>query len=144
MWNKLLLLLLLGVASFAHASEGKFSFLQENEPAPFTGTLFDPEATARLLSNHKFLKEEYDLKLGFELQKQETEFQLRLDQLQITLDTQKERCETTLAIKNTEIEQLNKIIQKKPGKNALIWGIVGGFVIGVGTTVGITYAVNSQ
>jgi hypothetical protein len=126
----------------AQAADGKFTFIQEEEPAPFTGTLFDPEATARLLANHKFLKEEYDLKLGFELQKQEAGCKLKIDQLNITINTEKERYETTLVLKNTEIEQLNKIIAKKPGSNALIWGIVGGFSVGVATTVGITYAVN--
>ena len=129
-------------SSQSYASDGKFTFIRELEPAPFTGTLFDPEATARLLANNKFLKEEYDLKLGFELDKQRAQYELKIDQLNITIDTERERYETTLSLKNTEIEQLNKIIAKKPGKNALLWGIIGGFVIGVGSTVGITYAVN--
>jgi len=142
MWSKITLLFLFGFLSSAEAADGKFTFIQEGEPAPFTGTLFDPEATARLLANHKFLKEEYDLKLGFELQKQEAQCQLKIDQLSITIDTERERFNSTLVLKNTEIEQLNKIIRKKPGKNALIWGVIGGFAIGVGATIGITYAVN--
>lgn len=129
-------------SSHSYASDGKFTFIQENEPAPFTGTLFDPAATARLLANNKFLKEEYDLKLGFELNKQKAQYGLRIDQLNITIDTERERYETTLNLKNTEIEQLNKIIAKKPGKNALLWGIIGGFVVGAGATVGLSYAVN--
>jgi hypothetical protein len=142
MLNKTLVILFLLFSSQSYASDGKFTFIQELEPAPFTGTLFDPEATARLLANNKFLKEEYDLKLGFELDKQRAQYELKIDQLNITIDTERERHETTLNLKNTEIEQLNKIIAKKPGKNALLWGIIGGFVIGVGSTVGITYAVN--
>lgn len=140
--NKLFIIFFLFFSSQSYASDGKFTFLQEEQPAPFTGTLFDPEATARLLANHKFLKEEYDLKLGFELQKQEAKYELKIDQLNITIDTERERFATTLDLKNAEIEQLNKIIAKKPGKNALMWGIIGGFALGVGTTVGITYAVN--
>ena len=132
----------MGFLNTAQASDGKFTFIQAGEPAPFTGTLFDPEATARLLANNKFLKEEYDLKLGFELEKQKAQYELKIDQLNITIDTERERFETTLNIKNTEIEQLNKIIAKKPGKNALMWGIIGGFVVGVGATVGLSYAVN--
>jgi len=142
MWNKALLLFFLGFLNTAQASDGKFTFIQEGESAPFTGTLFDPEATARLLANNKFLKEEYDLKLGFELNKQAAQYELKIDQLNITIDTERERYETTLNIKNTEIEQLNKIIAKKPGKSALMWGIIGGFVVGVGATVGLSYAVN--
>jgi hypothetical protein len=143
MLNKMMFLALFMVfANTATAGEGKFTFIQENEPSPFVGTLFDPEATARLLANNKFLKEEYDLKLGFELSKQEREFNLKLEQLQITLDTQKEKYEATLKLKNTEIEQLNKIIAKKPGSNAMVWGIVGGFVAGAASTVAIVHAVN--
>jgi hypothetical protein len=142
MWNKAFMVLFLFFSSNSYASDGKFTFIQEDQPAPFTGTLFDPEATARLLANNKFLKEEYDLKLGFELDKQAAQYELKIDQLNITIDTERERFETTLSLKNTEIEQLNKIIAKKPGKNALIWGVIGGFVVGVGATVGLTYAVN--
>jgi len=142
MWNKILVLLTIGFLNTAAASEGQFSFIQKDAPAPFTGTLFDPDATARLVANHKFLKEEYDLKLGFELQKQESKFKLEIEQLNISLHTQQEYYEATLKTKNTEIEQLNKIIKKKPGTNALIWGIAGGFAVGVAATIGITYAVN--
>lgn len=126
----------------AIASDGKFTFIQQGNQAPFTGTLFDPTATAKMLANRKFLQEEYELKLGFELQKQQKQFDLDLSQIQITLDTEREGFQKTIEVKNKEIEQLNRIIAKKPGANALVWGIVGGFVAGVATTVGITYAVN--
>jgi len=142
MWNKAALLFLFSFLGTAQAADGKFTFIQADEPALFTGTLFDPEATARLLANNKFLKEEYDLKLGFELQKQEAECKLKIDQLNITINTERERYETTLNLKNTEIEQLNKIIAKKPGQKSVTWGIVGGFVAGVASTVAIVQAAN--
>jgi hypothetical protein len=126
----------------ANSFAGVFTFIQQGKEAPFTGTLFDPTATAKILANHKFLKEEYELKLGFELQKQEKQFDLDLTQLKITLDTEREGFQKTLEVKNKEIEQLNRIIAKKPGTNALLWGVIGGFAVGVATTVGITYAVN--
>ena len=137
-----LLFFALLVCSDAGASDGKFTFIQQGNQAPFTGTLFDPAATAKMLANRKFLQEEYELKLGFELQKQQKQFDLDLSQIRITLDTEREGFQKTLEVKNKEIEQLNRIIKKKPGTNALVWGIVGGFVVGVATTVGITYAVN--
>tara|TARA_Y100000361_G_scaffold99912_1_gene89716 strand:- start:1526 stop:1957 length:432 start_codon:yes stop_codon:yes gene_type:complete len=142
MWNKFLILLLVSYAPPSLGSEGSFTFVQKGARAPFTGTLFDPDATARLLANDRFKKEEYNLKLGFELQKQENRLNLQIDQLKISLSTQQEFYESTLKTKNTEIEQLNKIIKKKPGTNALLWGIAGGFAAGVAATIGITYAVN--
>ena len=94
------------------------------------------------MANRKFLKEEYELKLGFELQKRQKQFDLDLSQIRITLETERESFQQTIEIKNKEIEQLNRIIAKKPGTNTLVWGIIGGFAVGVATTVGITYAVN--
>ena len=126
----------------AEASDGKFTFVQKGTQAPFTGTLFDPTATAKIMANRKFLKEEYELKLGFELQKRRKQFDLDLSQIRITLETERESFQQTIEIKNKEIEQLNRIIAKKPGTNTLVWGIIGGFAVGVATTVGITYAVN--
>ena len=126
----------------AVASEGKFTFIQKGTQAPFTGTLFDPTATAKIMANRKFLKEEFELKLAFELQKRQKQFDLDLAQINITLNTEREGFQKTLEVKNKEIEQLNRIIAKKPGTNTLVWGIIGGFAVGVATTVGITYAVN--
>ena len=142
MWNKVLLLVTVCFLNTAQASEGQFAFVQKGAPSPFTGTLFDPSATARLVANHKFIKEEYSLKLGFELEKQKSKFELDIDQLNISLHTQQEYYDAILKTKNTEIEQLNKIIKKKPGTNALLWGIAGGFAVGIAATIGITYAVN--
>ena len=136
-----LLVFIMVCCTNAEASDGKFTFVQRNSQVPFTGTLFDPTATAKIMANRKFLKEEYELKLGFELQKQQ-QFDLDLSQIKITLDTERESFQETLEVKNREIEQLNKIIKKKPGTNALVWGVIGGFAVGVATTVGITYAVN--
>ena len=137
-----LLVFILVCCENAEASEGKFTFIQQGRQAPFTGTLFDPTATAKIMANRKFLKEEYELKLGFELQKRQKQFDLDLTQLNITLNTEREGFQKTLEVKNKEIEQLNNIIAKKPGTNALLWGVIGGFAVGVATTVGITYAVN--
>ena len=53
--------------SGAYASDGQFTFVQEGNEVPFTGTLFDPEATAKILSDYEFLKEDYELGNGLSL-----------------------------------------------------------------------------
>ena len=137
MWNKIAILMTISLLNIANASEGKFTFLQENEPSPFVGTLFDPEATARLLANNKFIKEEYDLRLGFELKKQEKTFNLQIEQLQITLDTERQKCETIISVKDQQIQNLNDLLSKKPTMAA--WhGYLGGFLIGSAATLVIT------
>lgn len=140
MWNKIVILMISGFLNTSHASEGKFTFLQEDEPSPFIGTLFDPQATARLLANNKFLKEEYDLRLGFELAKQEKSFGLQLEQLQISLDVERQKCETIISIKDQEIKNLNDLLSKKP--TAAVWrGYLGGFLVGSIVTLVVTNAV---
>lgn len=140
MWNKIIILMVASALNVAHASEGKFTFLQQDEPSPFVGTLFDPQATARLLANNKFLKEEYDLRLGFELAKQEKSFNLQLEQLQISLDTEKQKCETIISIKDQEIQNLKDLLSKKP--TAAAWhGYLGGFLVGSVVTLVVTSAV---
>ncbi|HAW79675.1 MAG TPA: hypothetical protein DCX27_08160, partial [Balneola sp.] len=74
------------------------TFIQQGKQAPFTGTLFDPTATAKIMANGKFLKEEYELKMGFEMQKQQKQFDLDISQLKITLDTERESFQKTLEV----------------------------------------------
>lgn len=134
MWNKIIVLCICLVCFPSYAGEGKFTFIQETEPAPFVGTLFDPTATARILADSKFIKEEYELRLGFELAKQQKSFDLELEQLQISLDTEKQKYETILAIKEQQIEDLNTLLAKKPG-GAALQGYLGGFLVGAATTL---------
>lgn len=126
----------------ASASEGKFTFLQEKQCAPFSGTLFDPTATAKILAQKKFFEEEYDLKLAYQMSILQAKHDLEIEQFKISLDIQEKKCNNIISIKDKEIQGLNKIIAKKPGTNALVWGIVGGFVVGVAATVGIVQAAN--
>ncbi len=142
MWSKILLVCGLLLCTPAQASEGKFTFLQESQPSPFTGTLFDPTATARILADSKLVKEEYDLRLGFELARQEKTFELQLEELQISLDSEKQKCEGILAIKNQQIEDLNLLLLKKPAK-AVLQGYVSGFLVGAATTAAVVYLVRN-
>jgi len=112
----------------AIASDGKFTFIQQGNQAPFTGTLFDPTATAKMLANRKFLQEEYELKLGFELQKQQKQFDLDLSQIQITLDTEREGFQKTIEVilnKKTKIAftEYEKINKKKLDKFVIAGGV---------------------
>jgi len=63
MWNKFIKIFLILILSSATAygADGKFTFVQEGNQVPFTGTLFSPDATAKILTDYEFLKEDYDL-----------------------------------------------------------------------------------
>jgi hypothetical protein len=137
---KCAIFLLLSVTSFA--DDGKFTFVERGGICPFDGMLLNEDAVAEVLANDEFLKQKCELDKKFELNKQETEFKLKIEQLQITFDSQKERDKAVIEAKTKEIEKLNDIIKKKPGRNAVAWAIIGGFAAGAAGTVAIVYAVN--
>ena len=87
MLNKIIIILLLNIST-AHASEDKFTFLQESQCAPFSGTLFSPTATARIIAQSKFAKEEFDLKLAYQMSLLEAKHDLEIEQIEISLDIQ--------------------------------------------------------
>ena len=137
---KCAIFLLLSVVSFA--DDGKFTFVERGNICPFDGMLLNEDAVAEVLANDEFLKQKCELDKKFELDKQETEFKLKIEQLQITFDSQKERDKAVIEAKTKEIEKLNDIIKKKPGRNAVAWAIIGGFAAGTVGTISIVYAVN--
>ena len=51
--------------SLASAGEAEFTFVDRDQPAPFEGTLLNPQATAELLVLPDTLKAECDLELEY-------------------------------------------------------------------------------
>lgn len=138
------LLIFILFTSGAYAADGQFTFVQEGNTVPFTGTLFDPEATAKILTDHEFLREDYDLELAYRIAIQKEEYDFETEQLNITIRFQKEHYEASLAIYDGQVDELRKIIAKKPSKISSSLIIGGGFVIGVLTSIAIVYAVDGK
>ena len=146
MWNnfiKTFLIFILFTGS-AYASDGQFTFVQEGNEVPFTGTLFGPEATAKILTDYEFLKEDYELELAYRLAIQKEEYDFEVEQLNITIRFNKEHYEASLAIYDAQVEDLRKIIAKKPSKISSGLIIGGGFLAGIITSVAIVYAVDGK
>ena len=59
-------------------STPQFTFVDFQQPAPFRGTLFNPRATAELLSMPRALQAECDLEMEYQLDIQSTDYQFRL------------------------------------------------------------------
>jgi len=131
MWSSILLL-----TSVALAEGPKFSVLAEEEPAPFEGVLFDPEATAILMSDKEFWQRECDLEIEFQLDKQGTKFHLDLQNAQIRYDALKEETDLLIEKKDLEIEALTETLKKQSPRNNWLW-FAGGTATGVVVTVGI-------
>ena len=71
-------------------AEEKVTTLQLGDPAPFAGTLFNTEATARMLAELELNEEACELRVNRAVELKEAELQLTIDQLQIRLDTSSE------------------------------------------------------
>jgi hypothetical protein len=120
----------------AHAEDaGQFTILGENEEAPFEGVLFDPIATAEILTAKNFATVECDLRLKHEMEKKEAEFELERTNLNIKYDALLEEHNLTIEQKDMEIAQLQESLLKQAPRNNWWWA-AGGLVVGVAVTYG--------
>tara|TARA_B100000131_G_scaffold312453_1_gene346546 strand:- start:1533 stop:2003 length:471 start_codon:yes stop_codon:yes gene_type:complete len=153
MWSKIaqilsLSLILCGTAyadepdTAPPATNGQFTILDLNQRAPFRGTLFDPAATAHILTLQDRLRSEFQIELDYNLGQLQAEHQLELTNLDIRYTALNEEYQLRIQAKDQEIDQLNQSLAKL-SRNDRHWFVIGGFAIGVGVTAGIIAAVNS-
>ena len=120
----------------ALAEAPKFSILAEREPAPFEGVLFDPEATATIMSEKEMWQRTCDLEIEFQLDQQGTKFYLDLQNAQIRYDSLKEEADLLIEKKDLEIDALEETLKKQSPSNNWLW-FAGGTATGVAATVAI-------
>ncbi len=133
------LLQTLTIPTLAYADE-EVATVQQGDPAPFSGTLFNTEATARILAELQLTEESCDLKIGQAVELKEAELQFTIDQLQIRFDTSTEIFNQRLAIRDSQIHFMDKELTRKKVHPA--WFFVGGVVIGSLTAIGTAAALN--
>lgn len=124
------------LSSLALAEPPKFSILAEQEPAPFEGVLFDPEATAVIMADKDFWQRECDLEIEFQLDQQGTKHQLALQNEHIRYDALKSETDLLITKKDLEIVALRETLQKQSPSNHWLW-FAGGTAAGVVLTVAI-------
>jgi len=116
----------------------QFTLLGKNQSAPFKGALFNPEAIAEVLARSQFTEDQYKLKLGYELEKQELEHTLAIDTLSLRLSSLGEEYKIVVTEKDKEINDLHKLIKNhSPATN--IWWTLGGAAVGIATTAFIVH-----
>ncbi len=150
MWSRIIqilgLSLIFGSPAYAdelaETSNGKFTILEQSAPAPFRGTLFDPAATAYLLTFQETLKAQYQLDLEYRISELNAAHTLELTNLEIRYTALSDEYQLRIDAKDLEIQQLNDSLAKL-SRNDRHWFVIGGFAIGVGVTAGIVAAVNS-
>tara|TARA_R110000737_G_scaffold325905_1_gene339414 strand:- start:695 stop:1153 length:459 start_codon:yes stop_codon:yes gene_type:complete len=146
MWNNIItqmlsFALVLCTPAYAQDAEEEpmFTSLEQGETAPFTGTLFNPSATAQLITSHQYSLTECDLLVEYEVAKARSEMQLQLSVLQIGYDSLSEKHTLLMDIKNDEINTYREMSLTQPNKNNH-WWLAGGAVAGIGLSLGVFYA----
>ena len=101
--------------------------LEQGETAPFAGTLFNPPATAQLITAHQYSLTECDLLVEYEVAKARSEMQLQLSVLQISYDSLNEKHTLLMDIKNNEINTYREMSLEQPNKNNHWWFAGGAY-----------------
>ena len=126
-----LLVLFIGVAQ---ADNGKFTYMELEQPCPFKGTLLDDEAMSHLLTLPEFEQEKCDIQKQKELGILQTECDLIQDELQSEVDFHKSEVVRITKEKNEVIESLEEELGKvKKNDNPFV------FTAGVAIGVTVTY-----
>jgi hypothetical protein len=130
----------------AHAGDAaQFTLLPMGGKVPFEATCFNDVATAQILTWKQFTEIEFDRRLEFELTKTREMYDLRIGQLEITLEETQIRFGSQLDQKDAELTELRSIIKKDRKKNipAIIAGsVAAGVFIGFGSAYAINQALN--
>jgi len=125
------------IISPAYADE-EVATVSEGEPAPFSGTLFNTEAAARLLVNLETNQELCNIECTRKTDEVTATMQLEIDILQASRDALQLRYDETLVIKNSQIDFFERQATKPKIPPEVIFAI--GVLSGVALTIGSAYA----
>ncbi|MCW4031012.1 MAG: hypothetical protein NWE80_01465 [Candidatus Bathyarchaeota archaeon] len=112
--------------------------IDKGTPAPYDGVLLDKDAAAKVLSKDEVSKAECQNEKEYEVTKATTSCTVERDILKSNLDAEKEISKNLLALKNGEIERLNKHLEKASVDWGPVW-FAGGVVAGISTSLLIFY-----
>jgi hypothetical protein len=131
------LLTLLPALCFAN---GKVAAIKKGQTAPFDGILFDKKAEATMAAKRESAVKICEIDKNYTIKKLKAECDFDKRFLTIEKESEKKKHDGLMALKNAEVKRLEEVLKKsqKPDYSKL-W-FVGGFVAGVGLSIGIFYA----
>ena len=133
MLSRVLALLLF--SSTALADDGKFAVLEEAQPAPFDGVLFNKSAVADIMTEKATWQSQCDIEVEYQLDVAGTEFELERKNFNIRYDALDEEYKLIVEQKDVEIVKLQETIKKQSPPNKWAW-YAGGIASGVVITYG--------
>ena len=115
---------------------GQFAILGEQAQVPFEGVLFDKNAIAIILTDKGIAGEACEIRVHYELEKQEVEFSLQKDNWDIRYASLQDEYKLVMEKKDLEIDQLRQSLKKHSPRNKWVWyatgiasGVVGTIII---------------
>lgn len=124
--------------SVALASEPDYVRVEEGDVAPISGILLTEEALAEIIAQNEREVEQCKIDAEYTFKEYQAQQTLQYDLLDVRYRSEMQMYQDMIAIRDEQIKKDKKrdVWQR--------WSTYGAFVLGVGTTVGITYAVNQN
>ena len=133
----LMLMALSGLLSLPAYGEdtGRFTFLGQNQCAPYEGVLFDPKATSIILADRYGLNIGCETRIKYQLDIQAADYELKLENLQIRHDSLLQEYVLRIDSLERESDALANALRKQSKKNPALWvaiGVASGMAISYG------------
>ena len=124
--------------SVALASEPDYVRIEAGDAAPISGILLTEEALAKIIAQNEREVEQCKIDAEYTFKEYQAQQTLQYDLLDVRYRSEMQMYQDMIAIRDEQIKKDKKrdVWQR--------WSTYGAFVLGVGTTVGITYAVNQN
>lgn len=111
--------------------------LNEGDPAPYSGVLYNAVAVAETIAQREALIAQHSLNLEILEERLRAELGLTIDNLQADLDSYEKKYNSMVEIKDEQIRNLQEVALDKGNSS---WWFVGGIGSGILLTIGVVYA----
>lgn len=111
--------------------------LNEGDPAPYSGVLYNAVAVAETIAQREALIAQHSLNLEILEERLRAELGLTIDNLQADLDSYEKKYNSMVEIKDEQIRNLQEVALAKGNSS---WWFVGGIGSGILLTIGVVYA----
>ena len=134
MFGRFLIVALGSVLLSTASASDQIVTLKENDPAPFSGTLFSTSAAARIAIELENNQATCNLKIGEAVEKQKAYDKFQLDLKQASIDACVEKYTVVTELKQDQIDYMSEQLKKNTGPQP-VWWFAGGVVGGITVTV---------
>jgi len=118
------------------STTGQFTHLKKGQAAPFDGTLFDPVAIAKIITDKQTAQQKCELQIGLEKDLSQAKCKSGTDLLSSALNIEKKKHQIIVSAQKEEIETLRELAK---GNDSTLWATIG-FGLGALTSVAIFFA----